>query len=407
MATGYTGRSWALAAAMTTVIGLSVGAAAAPQSAGVTNAGQTIAVDRDGDFVRVRTPGQQVDASNDGWRKKVTVTRGDSDALLTELGAREADGAIRVALSGDILFDFNSSAIRPAASETLAKIAQVIRDRSRGDVYVVGHTDSVGSDAYNQKLSEERAAAVIAWLNRQEGIPASLMLGRGMGKTQPVAYNTLPNGADNPEGRAQNRRVEVLLATREGVDLRNVIEVPRVNTGGSDIVVERSADRQTVQVGGRTIDVQQGAAGQRVQVGDTVVDVGQAASARSGANTTAAAGAPATGSRPLRSNPPVQCSGTRVLELDGVMIDTPGTAIEASGTCKIILRNSEVRSGGVAIAASGMSNIDIIDSVVVGRITAVGASGTAVVSAQGSEFRGALNRSGLATFNDRGRNRLP
>lgn len=406
MRTGHTGRAWGIAAATAVLLWLSGNAEARGQSVGVAPAGQTIAVDRDGDFVRVRTPGQQVDVSGD-WRKRVTVTRGDSDALLVELDAHEADGSIRVALSGDILFDFNSSTVRPAAGDALGKMAQVIRDRSRGDVYVVGHTDSVGADAYNQKLSEDRAAAVIAWLSVNEGIPASLMLGRGMGKTQPVAYNTLPDGSDNPEGREQNRRVEIFLATRDGVDLRRAVEVTRVGAGGSEIVVERSADRQTVQVGGRTIDIQQGAGGQRVQVGDTVVDVPQGAAGRSGAASTGGAAAAAPAPRALRAAMPLQCSGTRVVELDGVLIDTADVAVEASGTCRVVIRNSEIRSRSVAIAASGMSSIEIVDSVVDGRQASVEASGTAVLTARGSEFRGAVQKSGLAAFNDRGGNRLP
>ena len=409
MVTAHTGRAWGIAATAAALLWLPGNIDARGQSVGVTTAGQAIAVDRDGDFVRVRTPGQQVDVSGD-WRKRVTVSRGDSDQLLVELGAREADGTIRVALSGDILFDFNSRAIRPAAGDALGKMAQVIRDRSRGDVYVIGHTDSVGADAYNQKLSEDRAASVIAWLSVHEGIPASLMLGRGMGKNQPVAYTALPNGSDNPQGREQNRRVEIFLATRDGVDLRSAVDVTRVSAGGSEVVVERGADRQTVQAGGRTIDIQQAAGGQRVQVGDTVVEVPQVAAARSRAGVATAADAAATTAparRELRPATPVQCTGTRVVELDGVVIDTPGVAVEASGTCRVVIRNSEIRSQTVAIAASGMSTIEIVDSVVVGRLTSVGASGTAVVSARGSEFSGALARSGLATFNDRGGNRLP
>src|SRR5690606_29271151 len=295
---------------------------------------QAVTGDRDGDFVRVRTPGQKVDGSGD-WRRRVTVSRDASDALLVELGAHEADGAIRVALSGDVLFDFDSAVVRPAAGTALGRMAQVIRDRSRGDVYVVGHTDSVGADAHNQKLSEDRAAAVIAWLSLNEGIPAALMLGRGMGESRPVAYNTMPDGADNPQGRAQNRRVEILLATRDNVDLRGAVEVTRVDAGGSPIVVERSAGRQTVQVGGRTIDVQQGAGGSRVQVGDTVVDVPQAAAPQgrgAAAPTSDAATSTAATRPPLRAAAPVECSGMRAVELDAVVIDTPGVAIQASGT---------------------------------------------------------------------------
>lgn len=390
------GRTWWPAmAAVVAVAWLPVAIDAQRQSVGVTTAGQAITVDRDGDFVRVRTPGQQVDVAGD-WRQRVTVSRDASDALLVELGAHEADGTIRVALSGDVLFDFDSAVVRPAAATALGRMAQVIRDRSRGDVYVVGHTDSVGADAHNQKLSEDRAAAVIAWLSLNEGIPAGLMLGRGMGESRPVADNTMPDGADNPNGRAQNRRVEILLATRDDVDLRGAVEVTRVDTGGSPVVVERSAGRQTVQVGGRTIDVQQGAGGSRVQVGDTVVDVPQASATST-----------ATTPTQRRAAEPVECSGMRAVELDAVVIDTAGVAVQASGTCRVVIRNSEIRSRAVAIAASGMSQVEIVDSLVIGREGSVEASGTARVSARGTEFTGAVSRSGLAAFDDRGGNRLP
>lgn len=404
------GRTWWPAmAAVVAVAWLPVAIDAQRQSVGVTTAGQAITVDRDGDFVRVRTPGQQVDVAGD-WRQRVTVSRDASDALLVELGAHEADGAIRVALSGDVLFDFDSAVVRPAAATALGRMAQVIRDRSRGDVYVVGHTDSVGADAHNQKLSEDRAAAVIAWLSLNEGIPAGLMLGRGMGESRPVAYNVMPDGADNPNGRAQNRRVEILLATRDDVDLRGAVEVTRVDTGGSPVVVERSAGRQTVQVGGRTIDVQQRAGGSRVQVGDTVVDVPQAA-ATQGRGAVAPTGDAATStaatSAQRRAAEPVECSGMRAVELDAVVIDTAGVAVQASGTCRVVIRNSEIRSRAVAIAASGMSQVEIVDSIVIGREGSVEASGTSRVSARGSEFTGAVSRTGLASFDDRGGNRLP
>ena len=409
MTNRQTTRLWWMAATMVALLGWQGNVSAQSQSAGVTTAGQTIAVDREGDFVRVRTPGQQVDASGD-WRRRVTVSRGVSDRLLVELGARETDGTLRVALAGDILFDVDSTAVRPAAGDTLSKIAQLIRDRSRGDVFIVGHTDALGTDAYNQKLSEDRAAAVIMWLNRNEGIPASIMLGRGMGESQPVAHNTLPNGADDPQGRAANRRVEVFLATREGVDLRQAVEVARVDTGGSSVVVAQGAGRQTVQVPGRTIDIQQGAGGQRVQVDGSAVATPQAPATGSAATTgpareSAAAAAPA---RPnLRPAGPVQCTGFRSVELDGVLIDTPGTAIDATGSCRVVIRNSEIRSQDVAIAATGLSQIEIIDSVVIGRTNSLDATGTAQVSARGTEFRGAFVTRGLAKFDDRGGNRLP
>lgn len=414
MATARPGRTWCLVVSAALLLGSSGTVLARPQSAGVTNAGQTVAVERDGDFVRVRTPGQQVDATDDGWRKRVGVTRDGSDDVLVELGAREEEGSIRLALGGDVLFDFDSAALRPEARGTLARVAQVIRDRGRGEVVVVGHTDSIGTEAYNQKLSEDRAAAVITYLSLDEGIPASMMVARGMGARQPVAYNTMPDGSDNPEGRAQNRRVEIFVATSPDVDVRKTSETTRVSVGGSNIVVQQRPGGQTIEVGGRTIAVDEGGGRQRIQVGDTVVDVPTTGAARS---TGAAAASAATGSaggsasaatgRNLRQAQPVQCSGLRSVQLDGVIIDAPGIAIEASGSCVVQIRNSEIRSGAVAIAATGMSTVTIVDSVVVGRLGAVGASGSAVVNAQGSEFQGAIVKSGLANFNDRGGNRLP
>ncbi len=408
MTNGHTKQVWWIAATAVVVLGVQGGAGARAQSVGVTTAGQTVAVERDGDFVRVRTPGQQVTV-DDGWRRRVTVNRGSSDDLLVELGAREAGGSIRMALSGDVLFDFDSTAIRPGAADVLGKIAQVIRDRSHGDVYVVGHTDAVGTDAYNQKLSEDRAAAVIAWLSVREGIPSSIMLGRGMGKAQPVADNTRPNGADNPEGRAKNRRVEIFLATRDGVDLRGAVEVTTVDTGASSVVVERSADRQTMQVNGRTIDVQNGADGPRVQVGGTTVEAPQAAAAQSRAGNAAAGGGASAGpaGRTLRPVSPVSCTGVRSVELDSVVIDTSGVAIETTGACKVTIRNSEIRSKTVAITATGMSRVEIVDSLVVGSVGAVGVTGTGQVSAKGSELRGRVETRGLGKFDDLGGNTLP
>ena len=224
----------------------------------VTRDGQTVRVQRDGDYVRVRTPGRDVQVQGD-WRSREGRYAGrDAGERIVERGAEPDGEVVRVALSGDILFDFDSAAIRSDASERLAQVAQVIRDASRGDVYVVGHTDAVGEDAYNQRLSEQRAAAVIGWLNLEEGIPASILIGRGLGKSQPVAHNTYPDGSDDPQGRARNRRVEVLLARSEAVDLRRAVEAP--------------APAGRVEVSDRGIRVEDGAGGQRVQVGGLVVE---------------------------------------------------------------------------------------------------------------------------------------
>ena len=132
---------------------------------------------------------------------------------IKDLGAQVKEVEIRVDLSGDILFDFDKTDLKPAAEETLSKLAQIIRAKRTGRVRIQGHTDAKGNDEYNQRLSKRRADAVKQWLAAKGGIPPAVMEARGFGKTRPVAPNTKPDGSDNPEGRAKNRRVEVVIET--------------------------------------------------------------------------------------------------------------------------------------------------------------------------------------------------
>jgi outer membrane protein OmpA-like peptidoglycan-associated protein len=141
-------------------------------------------------------------------------TAADIPRLLEELGATIEAGRVKLEMAGDVLFDFDSTQIRPDAAVELAKVAHVIRERAEGTVRVSGHTDSAGDATYNQDLSERRARAVAAWLLRA-GIPAATLKAEGLGETKPVADNTLPDGSDNPAGRATNRRVEISFAARE------------------------------------------------------------------------------------------------------------------------------------------------------------------------------------------------
>jgi outer membrane protein OmpA-like peptidoglycan-associated protein len=121
---------------------------------------------------------------------------------------REARGLI-VNLS-DVLFDFNQATLKPGAREKLSKLAGILLAYS--GVYrmqIEGHTDSVGSEEYNQKLSEGRAEAVQNYLI-SVALPADKMVGvRGFGKIRPVATN------DTPEGRQTNRRVEIIISDTE------------------------------------------------------------------------------------------------------------------------------------------------------------------------------------------------
>ncbi|HTA65585.1 MAG TPA: OmpA family protein [Xanthomonadaceae bacterium] len=106
-------------------------------------------------------------------------------------------------------FDFDKSKLRPDAVEILGQAIEVLKKYPELKVEVAGHTDSIGTDAYNQKLSERRAKAVYDYLT-SNGVDAGRLIGpHGYGKTRPIAPNTNPDGTDNPQGRAQNRRTEL------------------------------------------------------------------------------------------------------------------------------------------------------------------------------------------------------
>ncbi|WP_270935741.1 OmpA family protein [Falsiroseomonas oryzae] len=122
----------------------------------------------------------------------------------------ETPRATRLTVRNDVLFDFDKAELRPEAAEALGRVAEIIRQRQPRAVRIVGHTDAIGSDAYNQALSERRARSVERWLAGQGGgLPPMQATGRG--EAEPVASNTAPDGRDDPEGRQRNRRVEVLL----------------------------------------------------------------------------------------------------------------------------------------------------------------------------------------------------
>jgi OOP family OmpA-OmpF porin len=107
-----------------------------------------------------------------------------------------------------IQFDFDKYDIKPEYRVILDEAVDALKKRPEIKVVIEGHTDSIGSAAYNQKLSERRAGAVFDYFV-QKGIKSSRLDSVGYGKERPKAANTKPDGSDNPEGRAINRRVEL------------------------------------------------------------------------------------------------------------------------------------------------------------------------------------------------------
>ena len=124
--------------------------------------------------------------------------------LSTILQTHDTVRGLIVSMS-DVLFDIGSYTLKPGAREKLAKISGILLAYPSLKVQVEEHTDSVGSDDFNQRLSEQRAESVREYLVDQL-VPANAVTAFGFGKTKPFATN------DTPEGRQQNRRVELVVS---------------------------------------------------------------------------------------------------------------------------------------------------------------------------------------------------
>jgi outer membrane protein OmpA-like peptidoglycan-associated protein len=120
------------------------------------------------------------------------------------LATRDTARGLVVNLS-DVLFDSGQYTLRPLAREKLAKISGIVLAYPDLKLAIEGNTDSVGSEAMNQTLSERRAGSVMDYLAK-ENVPAASMTSQGFGKSQPIASN------DTAEGRQQNRRVEMIVS---------------------------------------------------------------------------------------------------------------------------------------------------------------------------------------------------
>ncbi|NYT35306.1 OmpA family protein [Allopusillimonas soli] len=120
-----------------------------------------------------------------------------------------APTATKVVLNADTFFDFDKSTIKPEGRQILDQVASQVRSINLETLIATGHTDSIGTEKYNQGLSERRANSVKQYLIGQ-GVPADRIYAEGKGELQPVATNK------TREGRAQNRRVEIeIVGTRK------------------------------------------------------------------------------------------------------------------------------------------------------------------------------------------------
>lgn len=133
---------------------------------------------------------------------------------------RMKDDTLKLTVDSEVSFDFAKSQIKPAFQPSLDKLAEVIRKYDRTVVHIVGHTDDIGSDSYNQQLSEQRARAVYDYLVSR-GVPASRLRTEGRGEREPRASNA------NEAGRQLNRRVEIFVKPLVEGQEQKAYESPR------------------------------------------------------------------------------------------------------------------------------------------------------------------------------------
>ena len=158
----------------------------------------------DGPPPRISTDGRQI-------RVEEVARTAAASGPAAGLSRRDTARGIALNLSGDVLFPFGADRLRPEAAQGLQEVAELVRDLRPRSITIVGHTDAVGDEAANRDLSLRRARAVQRWLEQQVGGAMPAVVVEGRGEADPVAPNAFPDGRDNPEGRALNRRVEFVL----------------------------------------------------------------------------------------------------------------------------------------------------------------------------------------------------
>jgi outer membrane protein OmpA-like peptidoglycan-associated protein len=157
-------------------------------------------------LLRQREQRSAASLASGGHRVHASPERtGDLERLLEKLHAEPTERG--VVTLGDVLFDFDQADPKQAADENLGILAEFLRTHPGRSVLIEGHTDGTGILEYNFDLSRRRAEAVKLHLE-EEGVPAERILAVGYGPVYPVASNAIPSG------RAQNRRVEVVLLGR-------------------------------------------------------------------------------------------------------------------------------------------------------------------------------------------------
>lgn len=170
-----------------------------------TMAEETMAEDAmEEEMVEVETMADEVMAEEVPNLEEIAASDPNLEVSTNEDGDVDA-----MVMLSDVLFSFGDASLEASALETLRGVADKLDGVTA--IEITGHTDAIGDEAYNEALGQRRADAVRDWLVANTDLSADVVTARGVGETDPIAPNLTEDGADNPDGRAQNRRVEFTL----------------------------------------------------------------------------------------------------------------------------------------------------------------------------------------------------
>ncbi len=144
--------------------------------------------------------GNYMDKQQQKMERQLAAEQANNEISITRID----DETLKLNVSSEISFDHNSASIKSGFRNSLSKVADVISEYDKTAVHVIGHTDSTGSESYNQQLSEQRASSVARHLSGN-GVVRTRMRMSGRGENRPIADNATSTG------RSQNRRVEIYL----------------------------------------------------------------------------------------------------------------------------------------------------------------------------------------------------
>ena len=172
---------------------------------------RAVAIDHDLKHVKLMLQSSNIESNVELLTKDVESISG-----VTGITSDPSGFGFSVDLSGDYMFEFDEFELNNDARFSLEKIWVLYQKYDGKSINVIGHTDSKGSEDYNLSLSKKRASSVKNWFINK-GLQPKQVESTGMGESQPVSSNTLKDGADNPEGRALNRRVSISIKTSKTI----------------------------------------------------------------------------------------------------------------------------------------------------------------------------------------------